>query len=155
MTVVVNCLHEPGRHSKWYDQQVARRTNDLYKARFGVGVPRRFVHAAGVSHVLWVESDERETVGAAMLSCREEGVYKIRGVAVREDREGQGVGTALMDAIDRAVDKGSTVWLCVDTGKPQTPWLLAWYAKLGFKLAEEDPRFPHAENEIPMSKVIE
>ena len=153
--MIVNCLQKPERRSKQFDQQVARRTNDLYKARFGVGVPRRFVHGAGVSHVLWVESDEQETLGATMLSSREEGVYKIRGIAVREDREGQGVGTALMDAVDRAVGKGSTVWLCVDTGKPQTPWLLVWYAKLGFKLAEEDPRFPHTEDEIPMSKVIE
>lgn len=154
-TILVNCLHAPGRHSKWFDQQVARRTNDLYRRRFNLGVPRRFVATAGVTFVLWVESGDRETVGATMLSSREPGVYKVRGVAVREDQEGRGIGTALISMIDRVVEKGATVGLCVDAGTARTPWLLAWYSGLGFRLADgDDPRFPHTEAEILMSKVI-
>ena len=155
--VTVHCLHKPRPFNKWFDKQVARRTNDLCEDTFGLGVTRRYVRLVNIRYMLWVESDAGETTGAVMVSLEGEGedtTYRMNALAVSREHQNRGVGTALVNAVDGALPKGATLWLCVDADQEETDRLVDWYQRLGFQLTCSSKRFPHRNNEILMTRVI-
>lgn len=156
MTIVLN-LVKRGHYNKWFDRQAARRTNMLYRENFGLGVTRGCVRKRNITHVIWVETEAKDSLAAMMLSKEAVGdqeIYRVQGLAVSADQQRQGYGTALMQSLDRMLLKGAIVWLCVDVGKDSTEWLVQWYRRLGFELAYCDARLKYLDDEIPMKRVI-
>jgi len=156
MMIVLN-LVKRGHYNKWFDRQAARHTTMLYRESFGVGVTRYCVRTLDITHVVWVETEAKDTLAAMMLSrgnSSNPGVYRVQGLAVSADKQRQGYGTALMQSLDQILPKGTTVWLCVDKGKDSTERLVQWYRRLGFNLAYRDLTLEYKDNEIPMKKVV-
>lgn len=152
---MVKTLAKRGRFNKWFDRQAARTTNELYMAQFGSGISKKCVQLMGVSHVLWVETDTGEIAGAMMLSRQSrEPLFRVQGLAVSQEFQRQGYGSVLLASVSDFVDKGSTVWLCVDNGKKNTVWLVQWYIRMGFVFAYRDPRLRYRDDEIPMKKIV-
>ena len=155
--ITVHCLHKRRPFNKWFDQQAARRANALCELLFGLGVTRRYVRLLNICCVLWVESDAGISVGTVLVSREDEGecaTYKMHALAVYREHQNRGVGTALVSAIDGALPKGATLWLCVDANREHTDRLVDWYHRLGFQHAYSPARFPHRHDEIVMTRVV-
>jgi len=152
---LVKSLVRRGKFSKWFDRRAAHTTNELYKQGFALPVTRRVVQHMCVSHVFWIEQDD-QTVAATMLTRLEERepVYRVLGLTVDSNFRRQGYGTALLATIDKFVGAGSTVYLCVDKDRGSTDWLVAWYTRVGFSLAYDDPRLSYGGHEIPLVKLV-
>lgn len=149
----VKCIRKNRPCNKWFDQQVARRTNKLCEDLFGLGVTRRYVRYLNIRYMLWVESETGETIGSLLVGG-EDMYYKVNAVAVSKDNQNRGVGSAMINAIDGALPKGATLWLCVDADREETDRLVDWYHRLGFQLAYSRVGFPSRSDEIVMTRVV-
>jgi len=158
MTLTVKAIARRVLHSKWFDRQAARRTNELYLMQFGLGVSKRLVRGISVSHVLWIETDQGQTAGAMMLSRQgvvDQNLYRVQGLAVAPEFQHKGYGSALLSAADTFVGTGAVIWLCVDKYRSSTDWLVKWYCRMGYELASlEDVRLHFTDSEIPLIKTV-
>lgn len=92
----------------------------------------------------FLASDDGDPVGAARLREYEDGVGKVERVAVVESRRGEGLGRALMDAVEEtAVEQGYEALVL----HAQVP-VVAFYERLGYEITSEefeDAGIPHRE----------
>ena len=88
--------------------------------------------AAGIAFSGWQDGDGLQGV---MGIQPVEDVILIRHAYVRPERQGQGIGTALLDALCRDVDRP----ILIGTWAAAT-WAIRFYEARGFKLVGEDEK---------------
>jgi len=94
-----------------------------------------------------------EPVGGVRLEPTGDDRVKISRLAVRAERKGEGIGTALLDRAERAIrERGyGTAWL---TTPPEHPFLADFYRDRGYEVVEEYPLAYRDYDEVVMEKSL-
>ncbi|GAB3115683.1 hypothetical protein GCM10027055_24000 [Janibacter alkaliphilus] len=92
---------------------------------------------------LLVAEDEGTVVGFAHLVDLDEGAWHLDALAVRPERQRQGIGTELLRAAEAAVLAGGVGAMTLMTFA-DVPFNAPWYARLGYTTVEPPPSFMHA-----------
>lgn len=92
---------------------------------------------------LLVAEDEGTVVGFAHLVDLDEGAWHLDALAVRPERQRQGIGARLLRAAEEAVLAGGAGAMTLMTFA-DVPFNAPWYARLGYTAVEPPPSFMHA-----------
>ncbi|MFC4407592.1 GNAT family N-acetyltransferase [Haloarchaeobius iranensis] len=103
-------------------------------------------------HVL-VATVDGEVVGGVRLSATDPDRVKLSRLAVHEDRKGEGIGSALVDAAEAWVRETGreTVWL---TTPDEHPFLPEFYRSRGYEKTGDYPLEYRDYDEIRMEKPV-
>jgi hypothetical protein len=135
----LSCTTKPGHHSRWFDAHASKTVTPLFEEGFGRGACKADIRGLNIKYLICLSKREEEegvekTIAAALVEQKYSGVVKVHGLCVAKEHRCYGHGTLLMAAIPTLLPKVSTevIELCIDTGRPQTARLQAWYTRLGY-----------------------
>jgi predicted GNAT family N-acyltransferase len=140
--------------------RLARDVEEIIDLRHEIlrrGLPRGLAHFDGdneptTRHV--VAEIDRRIVGCATILRRPwqgQPAYQLRGMAVGEGLQGQGIGTMLLEEIDCLVhDEGFTnqLWCNARTLAAK------FYRKHGWEVASQEFHIEHAGPHVKMTKML-
>lgn len=117
-------------------------------------VPRRTVADWIHSSRVYVAVAGRRVVGGVRLEVTDPDRLKLSRLAVRRDRQGEGIASALLDRAERAArDAGcGVIWL---TTPPEHPFLPAIYRGRGYEQTDTYPLEYRDYDEIVMERRLE
>ncbi|MDQ3256610.1 MAG: GNAT family N-acetyltransferase [Acidobacteriota bacterium] len=93
------------------------------------------LYLAGESEALWFTADDGEPVGVAYCAPEPvtDGTWNLLMLWTRQDRSGQGHGTALVGQVERALSEQGARLLIIETsGLPDFETARGFYSKCGF-----------------------
>ena len=137
----LSCTTKPGHHSRWFDAHASKTVTLLFQQGFGRGACKADIRGLNIKYLICLSKKEADhnnsdtqIIAAALVEQKYSGVVKLHGLCVKTEERGHGYGTLLMAGIPTVLPKDTTevIELCIDTGKPQTARLQAWYSRLGY-----------------------
>lgn len=125
-----------------------------------LGFPAKAESATTANVREWIEEAwlyvavDGDPVGGVRLDPTDDDRVKISRLAVRAERKGEGIGTALLDRAERVVrERGyGTARL---TTPPEHPFLADFYRDRGYEVVGEYPLSYRDYDEVAMEKSLE
>ena len=132
--------------------------NDLFPSEMLDDMTAAFLKGEGGDD-LWLAADDGEPVAVAYCAPERmtQGTWNLLLIAVRPDRQGRGVGTALTSHVERAlIERGERVLLVETSGLPEFERTRAFYRKAGY---EEEARirdyYQAGEDKVVFRKALD
>jgi ribosomal protein S18 acetylase RimI-like enzyme len=101
---------------------------------------------------LWLLERADELLGSMVLKREPGGVVHVGMIAVNPERQGKGVGRALLERAEQLVREQGWGTRLEMTVIGQRPELIAWYERRGFRVTGEQRPFPYGDTRFGLPK---
>ena len=97
--------------------------------------------------------DQGRPVGVISTKCEGKGKYYIGCLAVKKEKQGKGIGTALMKAMEKLAGKTGYRRLVLEC-REGNPHAIEFYQKNGYRVCENYPPYENEADAVCLDKTL-